>query len=75
MVKVAVVPHCPASGIKVQVVVRVLSIAGDHEPVILLFEVVGKAAMLLPKQKGPIAVNVGVILWSIEMVIVVTSPH
>ena len=56
-------------------VVWVLSIAGDQDPVILLFDVVGKAAMALPKQNGPTAVKVGVMLWSIEMVSVVTTPH
>ena len=47
----------------------------DQDPVILLFDVVGKAATLLPKQKGPTAAKVGVMLWSIEMVSVVTTPH
>ena len=56
-------------------VVWVLLMAGDHDPVILLFDVVGKAATLLPRQKGPTAVNAGMMLWSIEMVIVVLTPH
>ncbi len=34
MVSVAVVAHCPAVGVNVYIVVAVLSIAGDHVPVI-----------------------------------------
>jgi len=33
MVRVVVVAHCPAVGVKVYVVVAVLSRAGDHTPV------------------------------------------
>ena len=47
----------------------------DQDPVILLFDVVGKAGIELPKQKGPTAAKVGVMLWSIETVSIVTSPH
>src|SRR5690606_13118292 len=36
--------HCPASGLKVYVVVWVLSIAGDHVPVIPSSDVVGRSA-------------------------------
>jgi hypothetical protein len=39
----------------------VLSIAGDHVPVIPLFDVVGKALIVAPEQNGPTAENVGVI--------------
>ena len=39
---VAVVAHCPAIGVNVYDVVAVLLIAGDHVPVMLLFDVVGK---------------------------------
>lgn len=60
MVNVVVVAHCPAVGVKVYVVVAVLFIAGDQVPVILLFEVVGKAAKVSPMQIGATAVNVGV---------------
>ena len=38
---VAVVAHCPVVGVNVYVVVAVLLIAGDHVPVIALFDVVG----------------------------------
>jgi hypothetical protein len=41
MVIVVVVAHCPAVGVNVYVVVAVLLIAGDHVPVMLLFDVVG----------------------------------
>ena len=43
---VAVVPHCPAAGVNVYVVVptvAVFIVAGFHVPVILLLEVVGNA--------------------------------
>jgi hypothetical protein len=40
-VMVVVVAHCPAFGVKVYVVVEVLSIAGLHVPVIPLVEVAG----------------------------------
>ena len=36
------VAHCPRSGVKVYVVVVVLSTAGDHEPVIPFVDVDGK---------------------------------
>jgi hypothetical protein len=60
MVKVAVVTHCPASGVKVYVVVAVLSKAGDQLPVYPLFDVVGNAGNVSPLQIGATAVNVGV---------------
>ena len=44
------------------VVVAVLSSAGDHVPVIPLFDVVGNAASVDPEQIGATAVNVGVTL-------------
>ena len=56
-------------------VVWVLSIAGDQDPVILLVDIIGKTGIELPKQYGSIPANVGVMLWSIEMVRVVASPH
>ena len=60
MVKVVVVAHCPALGVKVYVVVAVLLSAGDHIPVIPLFDVVGNAAKVAPEQMGATAVKVGV---------------
>ena len=47
---VPVVPHCPAAGVKVYVVVptvAVLIVAGLHVPVMLLFDVVGNAGAVL----------------------------
>ncbi len=41
-VSVAVVAHCPAAGVKVYVVVLVLSTAGDHVPVMFSFDALGK---------------------------------
>jgi hypothetical protein len=61
IVKVVVVAHCPALGVKVYVVVAVLSNTGDHIPVNELLEVVGKAASVPPEQIGVTAVKVGVI--------------
>ena len=43
IVIVVVFAHSPAVGVNVYVVVAVLLIAGDHVPVIPLFEVVGNA--------------------------------
>ena len=60
IVKVAVVAHCPAAGVKVYVVVAVLFKAGAHVPVIPLLEVVGKAVSVAPEQIGATALNVGV---------------
>jgi hypothetical protein len=61
MVKVVVVAQSPTVGVKVYVVVAVLSNAGNQVPVMPLFEVVGKAAKVAPEQIGAIAVKVGVI--------------
>ena len=52
MVIVAVVAHNPAVGVKVYKVVAALLSAGDHVPVMLLFEVVGRAAKVPPAQIG-----------------------
>ena len=60
---VAVVPHCPAAGVKVYVVVpgvAVLIVAGLHVPVIPLVEVMGKVGGAEFWQRAPIALNVGV---------------
>ncbi len=50
------------------VVVAVLSIAGDHVPLIPLLEVVGSALIVAPEQNGPTDVNVGVMFGVIVMV-------
>ena len=49
--------------------------AGDHVPVMELFEVVGKAASVAPVQIGETAVNVGVMLELTEIVIVAVVAH
>ena len=49
MVIVAVVAHCPAVGVNVYVVVAVLFKAGDQVPVMLLFDVVGRAFKVAPE--------------------------
>jgi len=61
IVNEAVVAHCPASGVKVYVVVAVLFKAGDYVPVYPLFEVVGNADKVSPLQIGATAVKVGVV--------------
>lgn len=75
MVNVVVVAHCPAVGVNVYVVVAVLFNAGDHVPVKLLLEVVGKAANAVPVHIGATAVNVGVAGGPTEIVNVVVVAH
>lgn len=73
-----VVPHCPASGVKVYVVVpavAVLIVAGFQVPVILLFDVVGSAGAAEFWHKVPIAGKVGVALELTTMVMVVPALH
>ena len=55
--------------------VAVLFNAGDHVPVIPLFEVSGKAANVAPEQIGATAVNVGVTCGLTVMVKVVVVAH
>ena len=75
MVIVAVVAHCPAVGVKVYSVVAVLSKAGDHVPVMLLFDVVGKSVKAAPLVIAATCVNVGVTFGFTVMVIVVVVAH
>ena len=49
--------------------------AGDHVPVIPLFDVVGNAASVDPEQIGATAVNVGVTLGLTVMVRVAVVAH
>ena len=56
-------------------VVVVLSSAGAQVPVILLFDVVGKAERLPPEQMGVTAVNVGVTFGLTVIVKVVVVAH
>ena len=75
---VAVVAHCPAAGVNVYVVVpgvAVLIVAGFQVPVILLFDVVGKAGAVEFCTSGPICVNVGVTLVETTILIVAVVPH
>jgi hypothetical protein len=75
IVNVVVVAHCPVVGVKVYVVVTVLLSAGDHEPVIPLFDVVGNADKVAPEQIGATAVNVGVMFGLTVIVSVVVVAH
>src|SRR5437868_287921 len=75
IVIVAVVAHCPAVGVKVYVVVVVLSSAGDQVPVIPLIEVVGSGDKGAPAQIGATAVNVGVMLELTTIVNVAVDAH
>lgn len=56
-------------------VVAVLFNAGDHVPVIPLFDVPGSAAMTDPAQTGATAVKVGVTFGATVMVIVAVAAH
>ena len=53
----------------------VLSNAGDHEPVMPLFDVVGSGASVAPEQIGATALNVGVIFGLTVIVNVVVVAH
>ena len=53
----------------------VLSIAGDHVPVMPLFDVVGKALIVAPEQNGPTADNVGVMFGIMVIVKVAVVAH
>src|SRR6478735_471091 len=75
IVIVAVVAHCPAVGVKVYVVVAVLSSAGAQLPVMPLFEVVGKGVKVAPEQIGATAVNVGVTFGLTVIVNVAVVAH
>ena len=59
IVMVAVEAHCPAVGVKVYAVVAVLFKAGAHVPVMLLFDVVGRALNVAPEQMEDTWVKVG----------------
>ena len=52
-----------------------MSKAGDHEPVIPLFEVVGSADSVAPAHIGATAVNVGVMFGLTVIVSVVVVAH
>ena len=71
IVKVVVVAHCPAVGVKVYKVVAVLFKAGDQVPVIPLLEVVGKGDKTPPEHIAATGVKVGVKTGSILIDVVV----
>ena len=48
IVKVVVVAHCPAVGVKVYVVVAWLFKAGDQVPVMLFSDVIGRTLKVAP---------------------------
>ena len=75
IVCVVVLAHCPAFGVKVLVVVVVLFNAGDHVPVMPLFEVVGNGVKVTLEQEDAICVNVGVTNGFTVMVIVAVFAH
>ena len=75
MVRVAVVAHCPAVGVKVYVVVAVLLSAGAHVPVMPSLDVVGNAFKVPPEQIGATAVNVGRMFGLTTIVSVVVVAH
>jgi hypothetical protein len=75
IVKVAVVAHCPAVGVKVYVVVVVLSKAGAHVPVIPLLEVVGSGVKVVPEHIGATTVNAGVMFGLTVIVNVAVVAH
>ena len=72
---VAVVAHNPEVGVNVYVVVVVLLTAGDHVPVIPLFEVVGNADKVAPEQIELTCVNVGVAFGVTVIVIFAIVAH
>jgi hypothetical protein len=67
--------HNPAVGVKVYVVVAVLFNAGDHVPVILLLEVVGRALKDAPEQIADTCANVGVTIGLTVIVIEAVDAH
>ena len=75
IVKVVVVAHWPAVGVKVYVVVAVLFKAGDQVPVMPLLDVVGNALRVAPEQIGATALNVGVTFGLTVIVKVVVVAH
>ena len=77
-VKVVVVAHCPASGVKVYVPLLALStMAGDQVPVMELLDEVGNAGTVPPEQTVKVVPkeNVGVVLGITVTVKVVVVAH
>ena len=72
---VVVVAHCPASGVKVYVVVAVLFNAGLQVPLMPLLDVVGNAANAPPEQIAATGLKVGVTFALTVIVNVVVVAH
>jgi hypothetical protein len=75
IVKVPFSAHCPEVGVKVYVVVVELFKAGDQEPVIPLFDVVGKGDKASSSHIVATASNVGISFWFTIMVKFPFSAH
>ena len=75
MVKVVMVAHCPAVGVKVYVVVEVLFSAGAQVPVIPLLEVVGSGVNVAPEHIGVTPLNTEEMLGLTTIVNVVGTAH
>ncbi len=69
------VAHWFSAGVKVYVVVAAIFNDGDHVPVILLFDVVGKGDKAVPEQILATCVNVGVVFGVTEIIIVWLVAH
>jgi hypothetical protein len=75
IIKVVVVAHCPAFGVKVYVVVAVLFNAGAQVPVMPLVDVTGNGASVAPEQMAAMGVNAGVIFGLTVITKVVVVAH
>ena len=75
IVIVAGTAHSPAAGVNVYKVVAVLFNAGDHVPVMPLFEVVGNGLSVAPEQIAATWVKVGGMGVVINTLIVVSIAH
>ena len=78
MLMVTALPHCPAVGVKIYVVVPafvVVMVAGLHVPVIPLFDVAGNAGGIPFWHSGPICVNAGMICALTVTLSVVVVAH
>jgi hypothetical protein len=71
MVIVVVAAHCPADGVNVYNVVAVLFSAGDQLPAMPSSEVVGKGLIKLPVQTGATCENVGILVGTFTVIVIV----
>jgi hypothetical protein len=73
---VVVDPHCPGSGVNVYVPdAALLTVAGDHVPVIPFVDVVDRTGATDPLHKGAMAANVGTMLEVTVTSSVFVDPH